>query len=134
MERRKPAFGVGSPVNYPPYLCPRDSAGTHEARLHSDIKSASRQVFTAESATRRSNRLNLGMSGDIIECFSEIVATPYNSAFRTYYHGSDRHFFHFSGFAGLVKSHSHKAAVIALLLRGKPGFVGLHILFRNLCR
>lgn len=69
----KAPLGVGRSIDHTPHLAPGTRTGTHHAGLHGDIEGAILQVLAAQSRSRSSNGLHLGMGRGIAQQLNQIV-------------------------------------------------------------
>ena len=105
------AFFVACAIDDATNLTPTDGAGTHQAWFDGDIECASLQVFSAKSVDRRCQCLHLGMGGDIVERFRQVV-TSSDDAPVAHHDCANRNFVGFKSTLRLIKGGVHEFYVL----------------------
>ena len=100
------AFRVGGAVDDAADLRPTERAGTHHAGFDGDVECAVVEILPTELSGGGRHRLHLGMGGDIVQRFGEVVAAGDNGVAANH-HGTDRDFSAVGGGVGFFQGATH---------------------------
>ena len=95
-----------------------DGAGTHGARLESDVKSGAAEAVIAEKASAFPDHDNFGVGGGVIVTDGAVPGTSENGSFMNE-KSSDGDFASFGGGAGLGKCELHELQIVRHKRRGE---------------
>ena len=98
---------VGRSVDDARNLCPTDGTGTHGAWFHRDVERAVGEVFPAKGIGGSRYRLHLGMGGNVVESFGEVVGAGYYPV-AAYYYCADGYLAFVIGGLGLDEGLAHE--------------------------
>ena len=100
------AFRVGGTVDDATDLRPTERAGTHHAGFDGDVERAVVEILSPELSGGGRHRLHLGMGGDIVQGFGEVVAAG-DDRVAANHHGTDRDFSAVGGGVGFFQGATH---------------------------